>query len=227
MRILLIAGHGAGDPGAVSTIQGKQYREADETRALVSYLLAALKAYDVSVSVYDTGRNAFADYKSGALASVAQFSRYDYVLELHFNAFNAAASGVECYVTASENGAGVEEAICQNIAALGLANRGVKRKNFSVIAKAKAAGASAALLEACFIDSGKDMALYTKSRRTFAEAIARGIAKGFGLKKRESELGKAKRTIQEKAGLSDGTIAYLAAYQYGDDLLRKLAAAMQ
>lgn len=41
-----------------------------------------------------------------------------------------------------------------------------------------------------------------------------------------AEITEAKRIIQREAGLSDATIAYLAAYQYGDDLLRKLAAAM-
>lgn len=37
----------------------------------------------------------------------------------------------------------------------------------------------------------------------------------------------AKETIKAKAGLTDSTIKYLAAYKYGDDLLKKLAAAMK
>ena len=37
----------------------------------------------------------------------------------------------------------------------------------------------------------------------------------------------AKKTIKQKAGLTDSTIDYLAAYKYGDDLLKKLAAAMK
>lgn len=37
----------------------------------------------------------------------------------------------------------------------------------------------------------------------------------------------AKKTIRQKAGLTDGTIDYLAAYKYGDDLLKKLAKAMK
>lgn len=37
----------------------------------------------------------------------------------------------------------------------------------------------------------------------------------------------AKKIIKEKAGLSDSTIAFLDAYRYGDDLLIKLATAMQ
>ena len=37
----------------------------------------------------------------------------------------------------------------------------------------------------------------------------------------------AKETIKAKAGLADSTIQYLADYKYGDDLLKKLAAAMK
>ena len=37
----------------------------------------------------------------------------------------------------------------------------------------------------------------------------------------------AKTTIKAKAGLADATIDYLAAYKYGPDLLKKLAAAMR
>lgn len=37
----------------------------------------------------------------------------------------------------------------------------------------------------------------------------------------------AKETIKAKAGLADSTIKYLADYKYGDDLLKKLAAAMK
>ena len=37
----------------------------------------------------------------------------------------------------------------------------------------------------------------------------------------------AKKTIKAKAGLADNTIKYLADYKYGDDLLKKLAAAMK
>jgi len=41
-----------------------------------------------------------------------------------------------------------------------------------------------------------------------------------------AELEAAKAVIRREAGLSEATIAYLAAYKYGEDLIRKLAAAM-
>lgn len=232
LNILLIAGHGAGDPGACATVNGKSYQEAEETRKLNDLIDKKLKGV-AHVTIYPTSHSAFSDYKAGKLNTYAKFAKFDYVLETHFNAFkkdagDGATKGAECYVTTTEKGVSVETAICKNIAALGFKNRGVKRKNLAVIKTAKNAGVSSALLEVCFIDDADDMKLYEASRDKVADAIARGIADGFGLKlPTVSEVDLAKKTIKEKAGLSDATIDYLAKYKYGDDLLKKLAAAMK
>ncbi|MBQ0141286.1 MAG: N-acetylmuramoyl-L-alanine amidase [Prevotellaceae bacterium] len=86
MNILLIAGHGAQDSGAVAKIDGVQYREADLTREVVSNLKKALENYGVNVSVYPTSHDAYTDYKNNKLTSFANFKSYNYVLEIHFNA---------------------------------------------------------------------------------------------------------------------------------------------
>lgn len=179
LKVLLIAGHGAGDPGAVSG----SWKEADETRAVVSNLVTQLEGI-CKVDVYPTERNAYVDLKAGKLD--VQWSNYNYVLEVHFNAFDGAASdgktkGVECYVTTSEGGISVEEAICKNIASLGLNNRGVKRKNYDVIQAARLAGVSSALLEVCFLDDPDDMRVYSANKTAVATAIAAGIVSGFGI----------------------------------------------
>lgn len=44
--------------------------------------------------------------------------------------------------------------------------------------------------------------------------------------KGELTVAEAKVVVKEKAGLSDATITFLAAYKYGDDLFKKLAKAM-
>lgn len=183
MKILLIAGHGAGDPGATGTYGGKVYKEADETRNLVSLIAAELRKTTAEVEIRDTTRNANDDWKAGKLTFPQGLN---YVLEIHFNAISQSASdgktkGVECYVTTSENGIAVEEGICKAVASLGLTNRGVKRKNFNVIAAAKKAGISSALLETCFIDDPDDMAVYLRSRETVAKQIAGAVCEGFGL----------------------------------------------
>ena len=231
MKILLISGHGTGDPGATANVNGKSYQEADETRKVTSGLAKALKGV-ADVTVYPTDRNAFNDYKKGTLVSIAQFSKYKYVLEIHFNAFkkdagDGATKGVECYVTTAENGIGVEEAICKRVAAVGLKNRGVKRKNYSVIQTAKKAGVSSALLEVCFLDDANNMKVYAAKQDKIIQAIAQGIMDGFCLKKTESATEKNRRIVQEKAGLSDKTMEYLMAYSSGDELLKKLAGAMR
>ena len=187
MKILLIAGHGHGDPGAVAKIGGTTYREENETRRMVNLLLPRLEKAGIEATAYNQDYNAFADHKTGSLLSRAKFENYDYVLELHMNAFladpgNGKTKGVEIYVTTKEKGAAVEEAIVRNIAAIGFANRGVKRKDFTVIAAAKKRGTSSALLELCFIDDYDDMSLYTKKRAKVADAIVAGIVEGFGLK---------------------------------------------
>ena len=191
MNLLLISGHGAGDSGAVGTYQGKTYREADETRR-VTRALAAELAGDCAVTVYPTDRNAFEDHRSGTLAAVAKFSRYDYVLEIHFNALQASAAdgrtkGVECYVPRGTVDTAAEAAICRRVAALGLTNRGVKTYTWSVIADARRAGAAAALLEVCFIDDADDMAVYTARVSDIVRALAAGIREGFDLPAEEEE----------------------------------------
>ena len=182
MRILLIAGHGNGDPGAV----GNGYKESDLTREVALLTKISLSKFEgVTVDVADTSKNWF-DYicKKG---NSFNFKPYDYVLEVHFNAGvgdtsgNGKTTGTEIYVTTSENGVSVEENILGNIVSLGFRNRGIKRNNFSLINHIKKQGVSAALLEVCFIDDKDDMKLYATHVDDVATAIANGISTGFGL----------------------------------------------
>lgn len=189
MNLLLISGHGAGDVGATSYIAGRTRREADETRRVTAAVAKALDGY-CGVTIYPTDRNAYEDYKKGTLAAVAQFSQYDYVLEVHFNALAAASSdgatkGVECYVTTGATDSTFAAALCRNIAALGLRNRGVKRKNWSVIHTAQRTGTPAALLEVCFIDDPDDMAVYDTKFQAVADAIAQAVISTYHLTREE------------------------------------------
>lgn len=182
MKILLIAGHGQGDPGAC----GCGYQEATLTREVVSLVEARLKNY-ATVIVADTSLNWFNNKSKLPLSGV------DYVLEIHFNACvndqsgNGKTTGTEIYVTRQESGTTVEAAIVANIAALGLKNRGVKRYNWSVINYVKNKGISSALLETCFIDDADDMKIYAAKKSEIANAIVSGIVTGFGLAKETTE----------------------------------------
>ncbi|MGO5113541.1 N-acetylmuramoyl-L-alanine amidase [Candidatus Avoscillospira sp. LCP25S3_F1] len=182
MNLLLIAGHGAGDPGAVWN--GR--READETRRLAADVQQALSGR-CTVARYPEDRNAYSDYQAGRLTQTAQFSQYDAVLELHFNACAAGAAdgkpkGVEAYVTTTETETALASALCGALEPLGFPNRGVKRQNWAVIAAARRQGVPAVLLEVCFLDDGDDMALYDRRYDEVVAALADAAAETLGWK---------------------------------------------
>lgn len=172
MKILLIAGHGDGDSGAV----GNGYEEADLTREFAELLFEKLKAL-CDVDLADKNRNWF-EYLG---KNNYDFSKYNYVLEIHFN--SGGGTGSEVYVTNAENGVTVEESILKNMCNIvGYRNRGVKRKDFRVISRVKSQGISSALLEVCFIDSSSDVSTYQNNKNMIADSVVSGIAEGFGIK---------------------------------------------
>lgn len=183
MKILLIAGHGAGDSGA----PGNGYKEADLTREMVKLIKPKLEKY-CDVDVADTSKNWYEYYKTAA-GKKFNFGAYDYVFEVHFNACvqdfegNGKTTGTEVYITKLEKGWGVETLILDNMSALGFKNRGVIQKNYSLIYYIKSKfGVSSALFETCFIDDIDDMKLYASKKEKIADAVVNGIVKGFGLK---------------------------------------------
>ena len=178
MKILLIAGHGANDPGACSSFGV----ERDEARKIVNRMVELLKAYKVEVGVYPQSRNCYADVCNGAVQ--VNMANYDYVFEVHFNsASSPQANGAEIWVTPIEATVVVERNIVNKLAAIGFQNRGVKKEYFAVITHAKNKGTSSALVETCFISNQNDMNLYRNKFEQVCNAMVSGIADGFGLQK--------------------------------------------
>lgn len=196
MKILLISGHGAGDPGACAN----GYKEADLTVEVVQRLAVYLAVY-CDVTVYPVERNAYADVQKGAWQVGWDF---DYVLEVHFNA--GGGTGVEIFVTTKENKITVETEIVKNIAGLGLKNRGVKKTDFLVIKTCKNKGVSSALVETCFIDSASDMALYASNKDKVAKAMSDGIVAGFGLTGAKAPVVTAPKQEQQANGYTGHSI---------------------
>lgn len=174
MKILLIAGHGEGDCGAV----GCGFQEAEKTRELM-YILNPLLAQVCECVSYDYTKNCYKQSKAG---KAPDWKCFDYVIELHFNAFNKSANGTEIYIDESEIGKEVEEKIVKYISEIGFKNRGVQRKNNLLnMNLCTNAGTSYCLIETCFIDSNRDMTVYETNKQKVAEAILRGVVEGFGL----------------------------------------------
>ena len=170
MNILLIAGHGQGDPGA----SANGYTEAILVRELATFIKQRLSLY-ATVEIFETNKNMYKYLKSGGNFD---FSPYDYILELHFNA--GGGYGTEILVHTKQQGTSVEQKIVDRIETLGFRNRGVKRRSDLLnINKIFSMGKDYALLETCFIDSASDMSRYNVTH--VAEAIADGIIAGFGL----------------------------------------------
>ena len=179
MKILIICGHGANDPGACSSYG----TERDETRKVGSKIRELLGGYNnVTVDMYPTNRNAYSDVCGGTVQ--VNFANYDYVFEIHFNISVSSAHGTEIWVTPNESSTSVEQKIVNKVSALGFTNRGVKKEYFAVINAVKNKGVSGALIETCFISNQEDMSLYKNKFNLICNAMVEGIAEGFGLTKK-------------------------------------------
>lgn len=181
MKILLIAGHGAGDPGAVGIIGSSEYREANLTRAVVVEAAANLKDF-ADVSIYPTNRNAFSDCQTGQLLHQVS-STYDLSVEVHFNAGSAPANGCEVWVPRSEMDRVLAAGVCDELSNIGFSDRGVKAKNWCVIKTLSAKGIKSILVEVCFITSPTDMEIFNAHKS--GKAIANAIINTYGLEDRQ------------------------------------------
>lgn len=194
-RLLVMAGHGRNangswDPGAV----GNGYQEANLTRELRDLIKAAADRAGVPCDVAPD-RNHYSYFKHGG---TYDFSPYTYVLEVHFNASSKVDSagdgqmkGSMAYIDKSETGHSVEDAILNNLYAIGsrqawdgvvVTQRQESYKNgLMVQSKVRAQGVSHAVLETCFITDRDDVDWYLVNKSKIASAIVAGIQQGFGL----------------------------------------------
>ena len=174
LNVLIIAGHGANDPGACSSYG----IEAEQTRRVANKLQQLLKPY-ANVVMYPQSHNAYADVYNGTFA--VSLSGIDYVFEIHFNSASANARGTEVWVVPTESSTSVEQKIVNNLASVDFINRGVKSEYFAVITHCKNRGVSSALVETCFISNKEDMNTYNTKFNQVCEAMAKGIVEGFGI----------------------------------------------
>lgn len=196
-KILLIAGHGQGDPGACSTMNGVQYQEYLYTRELVNLLAGCFGGADAEVTVYDPAKNCYKQNKAG---TGPDFKSYDYIFEVHFNAkvhgdgiMDGKFTGIGFYLHTGIRGVSVEQRILRNVVSLGFKQWGDGIFYTSGLLNcnmAYRAGVDYALLETAFIDDLDDMTWYNAHKKEVARAVADGIIDGFGIRKaQEAEAG--------------------------------------
>lgn len=187
--MLLIAGHGQGDSGAV----GNGHRECDMTRDLVSRIRDNAVQRGIAVDVYDMNKNAVKQIKAG---NMPPFAGHTYCFEVHFNSSgNQMARGSMFYIHKDEAGWSVEQKILDRLYALGSRKAwdGIVKSNrqwpegLLVQNRCKEQGVSHGLLETCFISNAEDCNWYFANKDAIAAAIVDGIVDGFGLEKGEQE----------------------------------------
>lgn len=160
--ILLVAGHGNGDPGA----SGNGYKESDLTREVVNLLSQKLKC-----DVYDTSRNLKDDVDNNN--TVVNLKDYKVVMNIHFNSGDSTANGTEILVKDTSQPTNIEKAVLDAIVKVGFTNRGFKDANdLHIMKHAIATGVQNCFyVEVCFISSSSDMQLYELKKNEIVDNI--------------------------------------------------------
>ena len=224
MKICIDPGHGGKDPGAVSD----GIREKDIALNIAMLLSEKLKYMGIDVFLTRCDDT----YDSPNIKALkGNNSNADLFVSIHCNsAVNPTATGAEVLIY---NYNGVNEHIADSVLdemvkALNLSNRGiVPRKDLAVL---RETDMTAILVETAFISNDNDRFLLTKYQQKFAEAIAKGICKFYGIKYEEDSqmtLEEAKRIIKEKCNFDDNTMKYLEFYRYSESMIIRLAEHMK
>lgn len=198
MKVLLIAGHGAGDPGAC----GCGYKEADLAREGLALLKSTLAGYNLTVDTYPTNRNAYYDNINGVLQK--SFKNYDLVVEIHFNAASAAAKGTEVL---HRNQQGLAATLSLGIATHGFVNRGAKfRSDLANMNTCFNQGVRYILIETAFITNRTDMTTYKKVKKNVWNTVGARIAAYYKVSKKTPS--PVKKPIGPKASYSATICGY-------------------
>lgn len=212
--VLIMCGHGQGDSGAVGC--GGKYVESTYTRDFGERVYKALQKiqginvelYNKKYDMYQQVRKVAGSYsfkgngkkkkkllsKLKKNSNIPDLTKYDYALEIHFNA--TAASGKDPKGNGKKKGTGtyvnsykssdarkVDKKIISALNGVGLNTWGSGVYGSSTLLNAKTfteLGVNYSLLETCFIDDLDDMKFYLKKRDDMADAVAGAIADFLG-----------------------------------------------
>lgn len=194
ISILLIAGHGQGDPGAMGRYGTVLYQEFNFTREFSTLIYKKLKKLrpDINLVMYDQNYDCYQVIAKKKSGPDPNFKAYDYVLEVHFNATiesmkdssgDGVCKGVGIYVNAAKKNTAIDKSILAAVTqASGLPVRDTGLWLSPGLLNAKTCqslGVSYGLLETAFIDDKDDMTVYSKKKSDMASAVAKAISDYF------------------------------------------------
>ena len=169
MKLFVIPGHGAGDPGAC----GNGYSEAERVRALAT----KIKEYGGSyVTLGDFKRDYYADNGISNL----NLSKDTQIVELHMDSGPSSAKGGHVIIQAGIGGADqYDRNLAKSIAKIfpGRANTIVERDDLANPARAAAKGYGYRLVENGFISNAGDV----KTFNSKIDELAKAYLSAFGI----------------------------------------------
>ena len=167
-KLYIIAGHGAGDPGAV----GGGYNEAERVRALAERMKALGGS---SVEVLNTARNWYEDNGISSLSLPSGAC----LIELHMDSASPGARGGHVIINHGFSADAYDNALAKFIGGYfpGRSELISKRGDLANPARAAARGINYRLLEVCFITNSGDLAKFNGN----LDAVAKGILGAFGI----------------------------------------------
>lgn len=181
-KVIIDAGHGGTDPGAV--FNGRQ--EKDDTLRLAFDVGNALERRGIQVLYTRVNDEYDSPYEK---AEIANRSDADYFLSIHRNAMPVpgTASGVENLVYSNTGTAGLlGKNIGEELKSVGWTDLGVKeRPGLIVLRQTKM---PAVLIEVGFLDNEKDNAFFDAKLAAVADAIADGVLKTFEEQEKQMEI---------------------------------------
>ncbi|MEK3994131.1 SH3 domain-containing protein [Psychrobacillus sp. FSL K6-2365] len=173
-KIVIDAGHGAKDPGAV----GKNgTKEKDVNLATAQFLKAELEAAGATVTLT---RNSDVFLELVERTNISNSSDYDAFISIHADSFSSTSKGTTTYYNSTVNFNGPKSlALAKSIQAdlvkaVGTYNRGVKQQNFYVNRMNKI---PSVLVELAFISNPTEEAQLAST--SFRKKAAAGIRKGL------------------------------------------------
>jgi N-acetylmuramoyl-L-alanine amidase len=183
MKIVLDAGHGGHDPGAVAN----GLREKDLTLAIVKHIGRMLGEYEGVEVIYTRTDDRYLSLEERA--AIANKLKADLLISVHINA--GGGTGFESFIYnggVSQATIAYQNVIHQEILkAIGnVTDRGKKRANYAVLRETKM---PAILTENLFIDNKTDAAKLKSEQflLQIAHGHVQGIVKAFGLKKKTKQ----------------------------------------